>query len=140
MYVRDARRGILAYQRSDWNATTEVFDVAAWQYGPPSKATIYYKAGKQDNRQKYPDLQVDESLERLIVFYALSLLDTDLCGCDNTKKIWQWMTRDLAFVNEAGRYQILWNDLASPFGSSAAGQTLWKYVQRLRLAPAPNPL
>lgn len=140
MFVRDARRGILAYQRSDWNATTESFDAAVWQYGPPHKAMIYYKAGKQDIRQKYPDLQMDEALERMIVFYALSLLDTDLCGCDNTKKIWQWMTRDLALVNETRRYQILWGDLANPLGTSAIARDLWKHIQRLRLAPAPNPL
>ena len=137
LFIRDARRGILAYQRSDWNSTTESYDSAAWTYGVPYKATIYYRAGKQDSRQMFPKLQMDEALERMISFYALSLLDTELCGCDNTKKIWQYMTADLAEIKESNRFMMSWNALDNPLGTTRAAMRLWKHIQPLRFSPAP---
>lgn len=137
-YVRDSRRGILAYQRSTWDAATESWDSASWQYGPPAKAVVYYRAGKQDSRQTYPTIQMDEGLERMIVFYALSLLDTELCGCDNTKKIWQYQTRDFARITDAERFVMSWNALDNPLGTTFAAMRLWKHIQPLRIAPAPT--
>ncbi len=136
-YIRDARRGIVAYQRADWNVTTSSFDSASWDFGPPAKAVVYYRAGKQDSRQLYPAIQMDEALERMIVFYALSLLDTELCGCDNTKNIWQYQTRDLARITDSERYVMSWNALDNPLGTTFAAMRLWKHIQPLRLAPAP---
>ena len=101
------------------------------------KVKIYYRAGYIE-----PDKTFEESmsgeLERLLVFYALSLLDTELCGCNNTRNIWQYMSEDLAAITESKRFVVNWDDLRNPLGTTRAAILLWKHLQFLRKVRSPN--
>jgi len=131
--IRDSRLGILAYNRADYNATTGAFELAEYT-NYPDKIRIYYRAGWKDPHRKYSKVQIDQSLERLIIFYALSLLDTRLSGCDNTRNIWQYMTQNLTLRTGDKSYNLPWglgdNPLQPP---TQAAILLWKYIQGKRI-------
>ena len=129
--IKDPLLGFLTYQRGDWDEDTETYVRKYFSY-EPIKAKIYYKAGWQDDRAEYPTRQMDQTLERLIVFYALSLLDIELCGCDNTRRIWEYQTKDLSLVTREQSYTRAWNDLSNPLGTTQAALNLWKYIQYIK--------
>lgn len=137
--VRDSRLGMLAFARADWDE-----DAAQYAYttceGFPDRITVYYRAGKQDPSLRWPSLQMDRTLERMICYYALSLLDTEVCGCSNTRNIWEYQTRDLGAEKPEGtRYVVPWALLGNPLGTTFAAVRLWQYIQPMRLAKAPFP-
>jgi hypothetical protein len=132
LFIRNPRLGILAYQRADWDSDNSTF-VNKYFYNPPVKGTIYYRAGKQNQRAKFPNRQMDEKLERLLVYYALSLVDTELCGCCNTRNTWNFMSQDLSLVNREESHVVQWDDLRNPLGTSRAAMLLWKHIQVIRL-------
>lgn len=125
LLIRDERLGILAYQRADWDAVNAQFNVVSFD-NYPDRLTMYYRAGKKDNNLPMPTRDMNKEYERLIVYYALSLLDTRICGCDNTVNIWKMMTRDMA---EAGKYTFPWGKLSNPLGTSFAALRLWEAIQ-----------
>lgn len=132
--IKDSRLGLLQYVRADWDDDTLAYTNASF-IAEPTKATIYYRAGWRDMRLEYPTWQqVDPNLERRIVFYALSLLDRELCGCTNTRNIWQYMSEDMAKVTPERSYVFPWDLTGNPFGTSRAAVQLWKYVHPLRLS------
>lgn len=114
-YIRDSKLGIVAVSRADYSdgAYTKTYFTYM-----PDKVTIKYRAGKLDTNLQYPYLQMSEDLERMIVYYALSLLDNELCGCNNTLKIWRYQTEDLALMNEARRYVVDWEISKNILGST----------------------
>lgn len=128
--IRDSRRGILAYTRADYSSGT-------WSTGDytdfPDTIRVYYRAGWTDPNRKYSKVQIDQSLERMIIFYGLSLLDTRLAGCDNTRNIWQFETEDLAVRREGVSYNMPWNIFDNPLGTTRVALRLWKYIQDKRL-------
>jgi hypothetical protein len=138
LFVRDSRRSIMAYQRSDWDADTEAYTLKYFSR-TPIKGTIYYRAGKRDLRNLFPNRQVDTNLERMVSYYALSLLDTELCSCSNTRNIWEYLTTDLALVTRDESHVVQWDDLRNPLGTTRAALNLWKYIQKIRIAKSQVP-
>lgn len=138
LFIRDARRGILAYRRADWDADTEAYVNKSFTY-IPIKGTIYYRAGKTDERLLFPNREMELPLERLICFYALSLLDQELCGCSNTRNTWQYMTEDISRVTNEGSHVVHWDDLRNSFGTTRAAFLLWKYVFNVRISRSQIP-
>jgi len=138
LFVKNSRLGILAYTRADWDEDTEQY-TRKYFNSPPVKGTIYYRAGARDLRSSFPNRQMDQSLERLIVFYGLSLLDTELCGCANTRNIWNYMTEDLTRVTDEGSHIVNWEDTRNSLGvTTRASLLLWKYIQNIRLTKSQN--
>lgn len=132
LFIKNKRLGILAYTRADWDADDETYTRKYFTY-PPVKGTIYYRAGKRDLRVQFPNRQMDQTLERLIVFYGLSLLDTELCGCCNQRNIWGYMTEDLSLVSREESHVVQWDDLRNPLGTTRVALLLWKHINRIKL-------
>jgi hypothetical protein len=130
--IREPRLGTLAYTPATWNATTGTFALGSFNY-VPTKVKINYRAGWMDSSMLFPTREMNPTYERLIVYYALSLLDTELCGCDNTKNIWQHMTRDLALDDGNRRYSMPWNKMGNPFGTTFGALRLWEAIQPLKI-------
>jgi hypothetical protein len=137
LFIRNTRLGILAYSRADWNATTEAY-TSAYFSSIPIKGTIYYRAGKRDTRTRFPNRQMDQNLERLLVFYALSLVDSELCGCCNQRNTWGHLTQDLTLISRDESHAINWEDLRCPLGVTPVALALWKYIQNIRLTKSQN--
>lgn len=125
LLVRDSRLGVVAFHPATWDVATQKH-LATHFTNFPDKLTLYYRAGKKDTTLSMPTREMDRQYERMITYYALSLLDTELCGCDNTRNIWQYMTRDLA---KSGAYNMPWNKLGNPLGTSYAALSLWEAIQ-----------
>lgn len=127
LLIRDKELGILAYRRATWNADTGKFETAFHTY-TPLKATINYRAGLVNSELDMPTRQVDPGWERMVIYYALSLLDTNICGCSNTKRIVEHQLEDLARVDQERSYSLSWDAYDNPFGTTRAALALWKRV------------
>jgi len=137
--IRDGRLGILAYDRADWDDTDEEYDRQYFTQ-VPERIGINYRAGRQDTSRRWPTREMDITLERMICFYALSLVDTEICGCSNTRNIWEYQTRDLGAERpESTRYTVPWSQLGNPLGTAFSAIRLWLYIQPMRLAKSPHP-
>jgi len=80
-YVRDSKRGILAYTQATWNSTTEEWTPSISCTYMPYRLKSWYRAGLRNIKSSYPNLRMEETLERLIIYYALTLADKNICGC-----------------------------------------------------------
>ena len=130
MYPRDRRNSILAVTRANWNEDDETFSRTSFTYcRVPDKVQIWYRAGWRNLDLDEPLIQMDPTWERLIVFYSLTLLDTELCGCDNTARIVSYQRQDLARPTSQGAFAISARDLACPLGTTVAGLNLWHYIE-----------
>jgi hypothetical protein len=132
LLIRDERLGIMAYHRANWDAVNAKFTATDFT-NYPDRVTMYYRAGKKDDTLTMPTREMDREFERLIVFYALSLLDTELCGCDNTRNIWQYQTRDFSRVDSNGSYVVPWPKLGNPLGTTFAAFRLWEQIQPMKI-------
>lgn len=127
LLIRNKELGILAYRRATWNEDTGKFETACHTY-MPLLATINYRAGLTNTELDMPTRQVDPGWERMVIFYAISLLDTDICGCKNTKRIIEHQIEDLAMVSQERSYSLSWDAYDNPFGTTRAALALWKRV------------
>lgn len=129
MYVRDSKLGIVGVARSTWNANTESFVAASFTNSRiPDKVKIWYRAGFQNRDLDHPLIQMDPSWERLLVFYSLTLMDTEIDGCENTQRIISYMRQDLARPMAEGTFAMASRDLDCPLGTSRAALMLWKRI------------
>lgn len=135
--IKNARLGHVRANRADWDEDDETYTSKSFTF-IPRKAIIYYRAGYVDNSLEYPYLQMDRGLERMIVYFALSLLDLELCGCDNTRNIWHFMTQDLAANTEDISFNMPWDIYNNPLGTSRAAITLWKHIKDMKVSDLPS--
>lgn len=133
--VRDARRGFLAY------------DVATYADGvwtntyftrPPLRAKLWYRAGKRNLFSDTPELQMDYELERLLIYYALTLTDKEVCGCENFHSALAYQLIDLAELGSKVRFQTTYKQLDCPLGTKRAAINMWTYIQQNKLGGSLN--
>jgi len=122
--VRDSRRGFLAYKFADWDADTETYVDACFS-GIPLKGDFYYRAGLRNEVSDYPDLRMQPDLEKLIIYYALTLSDKAVCGCDNFETTLAYRMTDLA---ENNKYRTTYEQLSNPLGTKRACVDMWNYI------------
>jgi hypothetical protein len=128
LYIRDSRLGILAVNRADYSAITGAWAGASFT-SMPDKVTIYYRAGMTDTTMIFPSRQMNPAWEEMLVYYALTFLDTRLGGCSNTRNIWDIQTEDMARNSpEKGGFNMSWTALDNPFGTTRAAIRLWKHM------------
>lgn len=133
--MRDPVLGILTYNRADWDATTETFTEKNFSAArEPDRVKISYRAGWVDPTQTRPYRYMDPTWERMICFYAITLLDTEMPGCDNSRRIWKHYQENLAKSQSTGAgvgstTQLADQDLNNPFGTSFAAVRLWRYIR-----------
>lgn len=122
----DPRHSIVSYHPAVWNATTFEFDEESWSVGrQPDLIRLWYYAGWRDKAVTCATRQMDRMYERMVAYYAASLLDRPVCGCDNvTAYVDRWQ-RNLAVPGEEGM-RISAEDLANPFGTRAGALFAWK--------------
>ena len=135
--IRDSRLGILAYDRADWDSTTSKFVSASFAGEEPDKVRISYVTGKLNKSATYPKRQMDPRWERLIIFYAFTLLDTEVTGCENTKRIISHMRTDLAKSISGGEsWATSGKILDCPLGTTRAATQLFRLIETERLVTA----
>ena len=127
--VRDSRRGFVAY----WPGTYDDGWTNATLCAPPLRARFWYRAGKKNLYSETPELQMDYTLERLLVYYALSLSDKAICGCDNFSSHLAYELQDLAEVGDTKRFQVTFKQMDCPLGTKRAAIRMWDYIQQNKL-------
>ncbi len=76
---------------------------------------------------------MDYTLERLLVYYALSLADKAICGCDNFSSHLAYELQDLAEVGDTKRFQVTFKQMDCPLGTKRAAIRMWDYIQQNKL-------
>lgn len=130
--VRDSRRGTVEYAYATWDTTTGSWTSTNCVGGFPYRTTVSYRAGLVNYNSDYPHLRMDPEFERRIVFYATTLADRAMCGCNNFQTHLQYLNTDLAKVEEIS-YQTTQEILNCPFGTKQAGVDLWRFIKRRKL-------
>jgi hypothetical protein len=127
--AKDNRLGLVHYHQGTWNALTSQYDSADLSVGRnPDKLRLWYKSGLRDERKQYPDLQMEPSLERAVAFYALTLLDRPICGCNNLEKVVQKWSEELNLNLAESTYQINDRWLDNPLGVTRAAVFAWQTI------------
>jgi hypothetical protein len=127
--AKDNRLGLVHYQPGTWNVLTEGFDAAELAAcRNPDKLRLWYKSGLRDERKTYPDLQMESTLERAVAFYALTLLDRPICGCNNIEKAVGKWTEELNLNLPETTYQLNDRWLDNPLGVTRAAVFAWQTI------------
>jgi hypothetical protein len=134
LLLRDSRLGEVAYNRADWDSVTQSYNSAAFSQGFPDKMKLYYRAGLRDESQALPNRQMHPLWERFLVFYSLTLMDTEVSSCEATRRIVSHMRTDMALQRaNSENWQVSDELLNCPLGTSRAGWQLWQQIKRDRL-------
>jgi hypothetical protein len=128
LYVKDGRVGRFIYQLADWDTTTGAYKASSYCGPEPDKIKLWYRAGLRDFRAKFPTKQMDVTWERALVYYALTLIDSELGGCANFVQHAQYMKEDLALVVTGRRNQLHPADLLCPLGTQRSAIHLWRKI------------
>lgn len=131
--ARDNKLGLVYYQPGTWNAETESFDAAKLSIcRNPDKLRLWYYSGYRDERRRYPNLQMDPSMERAVTFYSLTLLDRPICGCNNLEKVVGKWTEDLGLqmttAESSSRYDLSQRLIDNPLGTTRGAIFAWEIV------------
>jgi len=95
----------------------------------PDIVQIHYRAGFRNQKLNQPMLKMDPQWERAVAFYALTLLDRDLCGCNPVKALADRMREDLARQTINGSsFQINDRVLNNPLGTTRAAVMAWNMI------------
>lgn len=136
-YLRDAKRGILAYTQATWDATTQTWNPCGTNLCiyQPYKLTAWYRSGYVAKRPKslYPHYRMEETLERLIIYYALTMADKAVCGCQSFQSHLELLNTDVSKMSDRTSYQNTPEILNCPLGTKRAAIDLWRYIKQIRL-------
>ena len=122
LIVRDPRLSFLAYAPATWNATTETFDPAQFSVcRDPDELIIDYYSGFRDMNLARPAAELAQYWKPVVAYYAASLLDREVCGCDNVKEFVKGWQTEYARSGSEVAHQTMFSQLGNPFGSTKAG-------------------
>lgn len=126
------RQSIVAYRPATWNATTLVFDTAAWAVGrQPDLIRLWYYAGWQARDRAFPLRDMDTMFEHMIAYYAAGLLERPICECNNVRAFVEKWQADMAVEPEGVQYKIREKELENPFGTTRGALYAWRRVKDL---------
>jgi hypothetical protein len=132
--VRNGPLGVFSFRLAEWDSTNESWETGCSSVINPYRLLLKYRAGKVNHEMPRPYFDLEPQWERAIVYYAATLLDRAVSGCENTHNIWALYTEDLALSENGRSYSVAFADLANPLGTSRAALNLWKMIKRHRKA------
>lgn len=119
MTVRDNRLGEFAYKAATWNTLTELFTGAECVIArDPDRVQISYLSGWRDMKQSRPSNVMDPYWERVVAYLAASLLDKQICDCNNAAEFVGYWRDDLARNNAERTFQMAPERIANKFGTT----------------------
>lgn len=134
----DPRQSILAYHPAEWDEDELEFTSTSWSVSrQPDIVRLYYYAGWRNKSQRYVS-RMSPEWERIVAYYAASLLDRPPCDC--SKGNWAYWRQDLTLItgDEDGRpvfrdpSGLLGNSIQdNPFGSRRGAVNAWRHVSKM---------
>lgn len=95
----------------------------------PDIVSLYYRAGLKDESRDWPHLQMDPQWERAVAYYALTLLDREVCECSPVRSLFDKMREDLARGGQgAASFQLSDAMVRNPLGTTRAAMMAWNMV------------
>lgn len=134
--VRDERLGLFTYRPADWDADTGQYQSTDWAVcsREPDSMRLWYYSGWQNTKLPRPKLQMDSYWEHAVAYYAASLLERPICGCNNAAEfVKQWM-EDTARVGTDHSWQISPSQRDNTFGSKRGAIYAFQRAKDRRIA------
>lgn len=126
--IREPRMGFVGYQPATWNVDEDTFTFnTTLNAGRQADAvTLYYQAGLRDFGLDCPLVEMSDEWARTVAILAAARLDRPVCACGNNfAERWQ---RDLAYIGEAGSFNISPSNLNNPLGTRAGELYAWQRI------------
>ena len=123
-WVFDYRLGRFSYSPatySDGSFTEGVFS----NNRDPDQLRLWYQSGWQDKKQNRPWQQLDPFWEKAIAYFAVALLDREICECEPLIVFWQQWQEDLS-KSDATSFTRALQDLDNPFGTWRGAIYAWR--------------
>ena len=118
LQARNNRLGYFTFHPATWDADDEEFDATAFSVcREPDKMRIYYYSGWEDQDLTCTKTRMDPVLEKAVAHFAATLLDRDMCACNNVQHYLDYWREDLARVGSDVTYQNSPMVLGNPFGT-----------------------
>lgn len=127
LHVRDPRLGIMAYRPGTWNESTETFDPAVFSVSrDPDRMIVSYISGWQAEGVSCPYSEMDPFWEYAVAYYAASLLDRNVCECENVQNFVASWKEDLLRAGADVTWQITPEMANNPLGTTRGALFAWK--------------
>ena len=131
LFVRDERLGFAGYRPASWDSDDEEFDTADLVVcRDPEQLRLWYYSGWEstDPRITCPRTEMDPQLEMAVIHLSVTLLDRNVCSCNNVERFVDYFREDLSRQGREVGYQITARDLGNPFGPMRGGISAWKAI------------
>jgi hypothetical protein len=131
LFVRDERLGFMGYRPATWDADDEEFDTADLVIcRDPEQLRLWYYSGWEstDPRVTCPRTQMDPQFEMAIVHLSVTLLDRNVCSCNNVERFVKHWSEDLSRLGREVSHQVTPQDLSNPFGPTRGAIAAWKAI------------
>lgn len=131
LFVRDERLGFVGYRPATWDPVDEEFDRADLAIcRDPEQLRLWYYSGWEstDPRVICPRTQMDPQFEMAITHLSITLLDRDVCSCNNVERFVEHYREDLSRLGREVSHQLTPRDLGNPFGPTRGGISAWKII------------
>ncbi len=131
LFVRDERLGFVGYRPATWDATDEEFDTADLVIcRDPEQLRLWYYSGWEstDPRVICPRTQMDPQFEMAVVHLSVTLLDRNVCSCNNVERFIEHWQEDLSRLGREVSHQVTPRDLGNPFGPTRGAIAAWKAI------------
>jgi hypothetical protein len=104
LMVRDPRLGIMTYWPAEWDAADADYDeVCPTICRQPDQVRLYYYSGNEDKNLTRSRVEMEDYWKYAVAYYAASLLDREVCDCENVRNFVKRWQVDRA---RAGRDQV----------------------------------
>lgn len=133
LHVRDTRLGQLGYSPAAWNATDGAFSAGDWSVcREPERMRLWYYSGwrwETADARKRATVDLDPYWEKAIAYLAITLLNREVCACNNTEHFIDYWRTDLARNANSVSYQNSRQHLDNPFGTMRGAVYAWQRCQ-----------
>lgn len=124
----DIKQSQIGYRPGTWNAATLLFDTAALAVArQPDIIRLWYYAGLREKSLACSTVEMSGEWARTVAYYAATLLDRQVCGCENFHQNIEYWQKDLAIRGEEG-LNVPTRALDNPFGTRRGAVYAWKKV------------
>jgi hypothetical protein len=140
MLRSEPRLSLVSYRPGTWDATNEEFTAEAYtENREPDIVRLYYYAGWRDRRLECPTVRMDPQWERVVAYYAASLLDRPICECNNVGAWVDHWQRDLAIAGADEFLKVPDRMLDNPFGTRRGAIFAWQRVKEQAIGQGVTP-
>ncbi len=125
----DIKQSLIGYRPALWNSTTLVFDAAALAVArQPDIVRLWYYAGLREKGLSCPRNVMAGEWARTVAYYAASLLDRQVCACENVHVNVEYWQEDRAIRGTQG-LNTPTKILDNPFGTRRGAIYAWEQVK-----------